>query len=136
MRMVPNEVSVEDLPVWDIDQYLYEEADDGFVVTIYAKDMFQDNPTNKYFQLTCHKATYDRLLTAMGYASRMDIEEPCGLEYGNNGIFTQVQIYDDNGDSECIVVGEIRLPNGQTTITNGEEISALAEFIERIKENA
>lgn len=133
MRMVPNEVLRENPPVYDIEQYMYEEADDGFVITIYSKDMFQDKPTNQYFQLTCHKATYERLIGAMERATRMEVEEPYNSG-DNNGIFTQVQIYDENGDSECIVVGEIRLPNGATDISNGLEISALAEFIERIKE--
>lgn len=130
MNIRPNEVH-EDISVWDINQYTYEEADCGNVVTIYSKDDFQDKPTNQYFRLTCHKGTYDRVMEAMEHAVRMEIEEP---DRENGSVFTQIQFYDENNESECIVVGEIRLPHEVRLVNNALEISAMFEFIKRIEE--
>lgn len=121
----------EEVFLYDIDQYVFEDLPDDSLIAIYSKDDFQDNPTNRFFRLTCFEDTYVRVKEALEHAIRIDLESPNG---NNDGIYTQIQWFNEAGESECIVVGEIRLPNGITQITNDLEIAALAEFVNRIEE--
>lgn len=120
----------EELFLYDIEQYTFENLPDDSLIAIYSKDDFQDNPTNRYFRLTCFEDTYVWVKDALEGAVRIDLESPSG---NNDGIYTQIQWFNELGESECIVVGEIRLPNGVTQITNDQEIAALAEFVDRIE---
>lgn len=125
--------NAEKMEVWDVKRYICEEADGGSLISIYSNDIFGDHPTYQFFQLTCYLDTYRRIMDAMDGAVVMEIEEP--YREDGQGTYTQIQFWDENGDSECIVVGQIRLPFGETKISDPYEITALADFIRDIEEN-
>lgn len=122
--------------VWDVGEYVFEKNDNDDVVAIFSKDMMSDDPTNNYLQLTCYGLTYDRLMKQLETATKIEIEDhlnPERLMPDGDGICTEIQVYDEYGVSECIIVGEIRLPNRITTVTDCEMIKNIRELIKQLE---